>query len=618
MITTLIVLLITGIFFAWGKFRADVVTLMALMTLALLGILTPEEAIAGFSNPIVLMLAGLFIISGAISQTGLAKKISTYLLQLAGRNKLKLFLLTLLVAAFFSSFMSNYGTVALLLPIVASMTRETGLNIRRFLMPMAFAASMGGMFTLIGAPPNLIANDTLTSNGFPALGFFTVLPIGMLLLAVGVIYLWFRSSLLEKEDRKQFDAERTKSPFELVQEYRLAQNLFRIKMPPECPILHTPLKELGITQQFNVTIVEIKRPTGGNSKFFKSAGQFLAEGDSILRAGDIIYVEGGYADAKRFVAAHGLSFLDASESESDAQPEFSAVMKFDEIGVAEAVVLSSSKLINKQVKETNFRKRYHINILGIKRKDDYIIYQVQNEKIHAGDALLIQGSWTNIAELGLEEIDLVIVGQPIQEANKVILEHKAGMAALILVAMVMCMALNVLPAILAIMVASLLMIVTGCFRNVETAYKSIRWQNVIFFAAMLPMATAMQKTGASETISRGLVDFMGALGPHAVMAALYVATSLFTMFVSNTATVIIFAPIALQSAQALGVSPYPFVLAVATAGVMCLASPYATPPNSLIMSSGRYAFMDYVRVGLPLQLIYVAVMVLALPLLYPF
>ncbi len=618
MTITLIVLLITGAFFVWGKIRSDVVTLLALMSLTIIGILTPEEAIAGFSNPIVLMLAGLFIVSGAINQTGLAKKISTYLLQLAGKNKLKLFLLTILVTAFFSSFMSNYGTVALLLPIVVSMTRETDLNIRRFLMPMAFASSMGGMFTLIGAPPNLIANDTLISYGFDGLAFFTVLPIGVILLIVGIVFLWFRSALLEKDEKKLFDSERTKSPRELINEYQLADNLFRFKMPVESPILRSPLRELGITQEYNVTIVEIRSLLHTGGKFFKSEAQFFADGDSILHPGDIIYVEGMYEDVKKFASENNLSFMDAKQSENNVKPELPSIMKFDEIGVAEAVVLSSSKLINKQVKETNFRKHYHINILGIKRKSEYILNQVQNEKIHAGDSLLIQGSWTSMEELSLEETDLVIVGQPIQEANKVILEHKAGIAALILLSMIVCMALNILPAVIAILVAALLMIVSGCFRNVETAYKSIRWQNVIFFAAMLPMATAMHKTGASEAISNGLVNFMGALGPYSVLAALYFATSLFTMFVSNTATVIIFAPIALQSAQALGVSPYPFVLAVATAGVMCLASPYSTPPNSLVMSSGRYSFMDYVRVGLPLQIIYLLVMVFALPLFYPF
>ncbi len=618
MVITIIILIITGAFLAWGRFRSDIVTMLALMSLTVLDILTPQEAIAGFSNPVVLMLAGMFIVAGGINQTGLAKKLSIRLLRLGGKSELWLFVLVMLVTAFLSSFMSNYGTVALLLPIIVSMTREADLNARRFLMPMAFASSMGGMMTLIGAPPNLIVNEALIEANFKGLEFFTVLPVGIILLVIGIVFLWFRSSFLEKSDRNKEIAQRqTKSPQELIKEYQLSDNLFRLQVPKESPILHTPLRDLAITNRYNVTIVEIRNYQSHTDKILKSVSHYFANADTILNVDDLIYVEGSFDDVNRFVEENDLIFVDTKQTENKIMA-FDSEMKFDEIGVAEAVVLSSSKLINRQVKESGFRRRYQINILGIKRQGEYILHQVQHEKIHAGDSLLIQGAWSNMDEMASEELDLVIVGQPMQEANKVVLEHKAGISALILFAMIISMAFKILPNVTSVLVAALLMIITRCFRNVETAYKSIRWQNIVFFAAMLPMATAMDKTGASATISHGLVSFMGSLGPHAVLAALYIATSLFTIFVSNAATVIIFAPIAIQSAVALNVSPYPFVLAVATAGVMCLASPYATPPNSLVLSPGHYTYSDFIRVGLPLQIIYVIVMIFAVPLLYPF
>ncbi len=618
MVITIIILIITGAFLAWGRFRSDIVTMLALMSLTVLDILTPQEAIAGFSNPVVLMLAGMFIVAGGINQTGLAKKLSIRLLRLGGKSELWLFVLVMLVTAFLSSFMSNYGTVALLLPIIVNMTREADLNARRFLMPMAFASSMGGMMTLIGAPPNLIVNEALIEANFKGLEFFTVLPVGIILLVIGIVFLWFRSSFLEKSDRNKEIAQRqTKSPQELIKEYQLSDNLFRLQVPKESPILHTPLRDLAITNRYNVTIVEIRNYQSHTDKILKSVSHYFANADTILNVDDLIYVEGSFDDVNRFVEENDLIFVDTKQTENKIMA-FDSEMKFDEIGVAEAVVLSSSKLINRQVKESGFRRRYQINILGIKRQGEYILHQVQHEKIHAGDSLLIQGAWTNMDEMASEELDLVIVGQPMQEANKVVLEHKAGISALILFAMIISMAFKILPNVTSVLVAALLMIITRCFRNVETAYKSIRWQNIVFFAAMLPMATAMDKTGASATISHGLVSFIGSLGPHAVLAALYIATSLFTIFVSNAATVIIFAPIAIQSAVALNVSPYPFVLAVATAGVMCLASPYATPPNSLVLSPGHYTYSDFIRVGLPLQIIYVIVMIFAVPLLYPF
>ena len=231
---------------------------------------------------------------------------------------------------------------------------------------------------------------------------------------------------------------------------------------------------------------------------------------------------------------------------------------------------------------------------------------------------MIQGAWTHIDELDNEESDLIVVGKPSEEATKVTLEHKATTAAILLFAMVLAILFKLLTPVVAISLAALLMILLGCFRNVETAYNTIRWQTVIFFAAMIPMATAMDKTGTFNLISEMVLNSIGEFGPYAVLASFYFGALVVTMFISNATSVILFAPIAIQTAQDMNISPYPFLFAVATASVMCLASPYASPPNSIVMSPGGYSFKDYMMVGLPLQLIYMIVMVLALPLIYPF
>jgi di/tricarboxylate transporter len=212
----------------------------------------------------------------------------------------------------------------------------------------------------------------------------------------------------------------------------------------------------------------------------------------------------------------------------------------------------------------------------------------------------------------------VVVGEPLKEAEKVPLTIKAPIAGAILIAMVIVMATGWLPPVTATLIASLLMILTGCLRNVESAYKTINWESIILFAGMIPLAIAMEKTGASTVISGGIVSGLGAYGPVAVLAGIYLATSLLTLFLSNTATAVLFAPIALHSAISLGVSPMPFLFAVAIGASMCFASPFSTPPNALVMSAGRYTFMDYVKIGLPLQILYAIVMVIVLPLLFPF
>ncbi|MDD3471140.1 MAG: SLC13 family permease, partial [Thermoguttaceae bacterium] len=260
----------------------------------------------------------------------------------------------------------------------------------------------------------------------------------------------------------------------------------------------------------------------------------------------------------------------------------------------------------------------NVNILGIRRNDGYILQDVKDERMHSGDVLLVQGKWSDIDKLNFENSEWVVVGKPLENALKMPRNHKAPVAAVILVLMILAMVFNIVPTVIATMVAALLMIIAGCFRNVESAYKSINWESTFLFAGMFPLAIAMEKTGASTLIANAIVSGLSSYGSIAVLAGLYVATSILTMFISNTATAVLFAPIALQAAVSLGISPYPFMFTVTVAASMCFASPFATPPNALVMSAGRYKFMDYVKVGFPLQFIVGVIMIFVLPLLFPF
>lgn len=293
---------------------------------------------------------------------------------------------------------------------------------------------------------------------------------------------------------------------------------------------------------------------------------------------------------------------------------------FDEIGIAEVVLMSNSKLVNQPVKNSGFREKYNVNILGIQRHKEYILQNLKDEKMQAGDVLLVQGEWNNIARLNEEQSEWVVVGQPLTEASKVTLDYKAPLAATIMILMVVCMAFDSIPIapVTAVMIAAVLMVLTGCFRNVEEAYKTINWQSIVLIGAMLPMSLALEKTGAATMISNGFVKGLGGFGPTVLLAGIYFGTSLLTLFISNTATAVLFAPIALRAAIEMNISPYPFLFAVAVGASMCFASPFSTPPNALVMSAGRYTFMDYVKVGLPLQIIMGIVMVLVLPLIFPF
>lgn len=619
MLITIIILAISAIFFVSGKIRSDLVALCALVALLLCHILTPEEALSGFSSSVVIMMIGLFVVGGAIFQTGLAKIISSRILKLAGKSETRLFLLVILATAAIGAFVSNTGTVALMLPIVVSLAMSAGMNPSRLLMPLAFASSMGGMMTLIGTPPNLVIQDTLTAAGYEPLSFFSFLPVGLVCLLVGIIVLMPLSKLfLSGRKKREDDAKSGKSLKQLVNEYGLSHNLFRLLVTETSKLAGSTVIELDIRRKYGLNILEIRRGDLSRHRFLKTIAQKLASPDAVLQANDILYVTGDFNRVKEFADEYAVSILDGHATEETNRNENS--LDFYDIGIAEIVLMPTSLLINRTVKEIGFRDKYNVNVLGIRRQRDYLLRNLGDKRVHSGDVLLVQGTWNNIARLGRDGTDWVVLGQPLAEAAKVTLDYKAPVAAAIMLLMIVMMVFDFIPVapVTSVMIAGILMVLTGCFRNVEAAYKTINWESVVLIAAMLPMSLALEKTGASASISNALVSGLGSYGAFALLAGIYFTTSLLTMFISNTATAVLLAPIALHSAEQLGINPVPFLFAVAVGASMCFASPFSTPPNALVMPAGQYTFMDYVKVGLPLQIIMGIVMVFVLPLLFPF
>lgn len=619
MIITLVILAIASALFVSGRFRSDIIALCSLIALMVCGILTPEEALSGFSNNVVIMMVGLFVVGGAIFQTGLAKMISSRILKLAGNSELKLFLLVMLVTASIGAFVSNTGTVALMLPIVVSLANNAGTNPSRLLMPLAFASSMGGMMTLIGTPPNLIISDTLSHAGYEPLSFFSFTPVGAICIITGTLVLlpltkWF----LSRKEKSDQNAGTGKSLTQLAKEYRLSSNLYRLSVPSDSKALGRTIVDLDVRNVYHLNVLEIRRIDTEQHKFLKTVTQKQASANTIIKSGDVLYVTGSISSVNRFAEDFGLELMDEHSAELASASQ--KKLAFYNIGIAEILLMSSSKIVNMRVKEAGFRDKFNVNVLGIKRRKEYILNNLGNTVMHSGDVLLVQGAWPDIARLSKDDTEWVVLGQPLEEAQKVTLDYMAPVAAIIMVAMIAMMVFDFIPVapVTAVMIAAMLMVMTGCFRNVEAAYKTINWETIVLFAAMLPMSLALEKTGVSDYIANALAGGLGTYGPMLMMAGIYFATSLMTMFISNTVTAVLMAPIALQSATQIGVSPVPFLFAVAVAASMCFASPFSTPPNALVMKAGQYTFMDYIKVGLPLQVIMGIVMVIVLPLLFPF
>ena len=429
MLVTIVILALSAIFFMIGKIRSDLIALCSLILLVLFDILTPAEALSGFSNSVVIMMVGLFVVGGAIFQTGLAKMVSGKIMKMAGKNQFLLFILVMLVTSFVGAFVSNTGTVALMLPIVVSLANSADMSPSRLLMPLAFASSMGGMLTLIGTPPNLVIQEAIVDAGLEPLSFFSFTPVGVVCIVVGIIVLIPLSKWILSRKKRQAEDEKKSHPSmeELLREYQLEQRLFRVQVPADSIYCGKTLQELDISEKYSVGILEIRRKISTRRHFFNNIYDHITAGPhTVIQSGDILYLSGDAEHVSQMVEDNALWKLDTiyNTSESD---------KMNQTGVAEVLLLHNSSLHNVAVRDCGFREKFNINILGIQRNDTYYVHDLRDFRMHSGDALLVQGEWSDIARMSREQNDWVVLGQPIEQVAKVTIDRKAPVAALSLI-----------------------------------------------------------------------------------------------------------------------------------------------------------------------------------------
>lgn len=610
MLITIITLVLAAAGFVWGRIRADVVALIALLILTLSGILTTQEALSGFSNPIVIMMVGLFVVGGAIFNTGLAKMVGARLSHLGNGSPTRLFLVVVLATGLIGGFVSNTGTVALMLPIVVSMAASAGASASRFLMPLAFASSIGGMLTLIGTPPNLVIAEAWEEFSGEPLTMFSFLPTGLICLAAGTLLLIPFSKMLSGNRKKNAGSSKeNRTLTDIVEEYNLNHDLWRVDVPSSSPISGLSLGALALRANYGLDVLELRVVEGKG--LLKNVSQEAPSASSVIEGGDILFIRGPRDSVDRFVSDYHLHIADDND-------ESRRHLDFYDIGLAEIVVLPNSSILKETIAELDFRNRYNVNILGVRRGGEYITENLGDRKVAKGDVLLVQGTWDAIERISSNTRDWVVLGEPENQASKVTINYKAPVAAVIMLAMIAALVFSNIPAVFIVLTAGVMMMLTGCFRTVADAYKTINWESIVLIAAMMPMSFALEKTGVSEIVSVSLVEALGSVGPHWLMAGIYFTTSLLTLFISNTATSVLMAPIAVQSAVAYGVSPLPMLFAVTFAASLCFMSPFSTPPNALVMPAGQYTFMDYVKVGAPLQLLLGILMIFVIPLFFPF
>ena len=637
MVLTFIILAITVALFIHGRLRSDLVALMSLLALILAGIITTDQALAGFSDPTVILIAALFVVGEGLSRTGITAWLGNLLLRATAGSFTRLLVAIILGAAALSAFISNTGTVATLLPAVVSAVWRIGGVPSFFLMPLAFATNTGGLLTLTGTPSNIVVAEALNKAGYAPFGFFEFALIGLPLLLITLVYMvTIGRRLLPHRETNDRPVDLSRAVGEVADTFGLEERLYSLRVRGRSPLVGKTLAEAALGRDYSVTVLRIDRHAANDEAVDDEAvdddtaadrlrrlrdrvGHRPAAGDTLLpgpqttiHAQDRLLVKGRGEYVDRLALEQ---LLGVQPVKGDGEI-LSAELLSAEIGIAEVLLSVRSQYIGRTLADVRFADRYRVQVLGIWRGDRQLVKTT--EPLKFGDALLVRGRWNDIALLADEARNFVVVGSPDALSRQVVeLTPRSVFAVVALAAMVVMMVTNIVPTVFAALITAVAMVLAGCL-NMTQAYRAIGWQSVVLIAAMIPMSTALQITGGAQLIADMLVATIGQWGPLALLAGVFLLTTAFSQVISNTATAVLVAPIVLGAAVNLGVSPYPLLMGVAVAASNAFLTPIATTTNLMVFTPGGYRFTDYFKVGAPLTLLFLLVTLLLVPRLWPF
>ncbi|EAU4677079.1 SLC13 family permease [Salmonella enterica] len=604
LIWVLSLLAVAVVLFATGKVRMDTVALFVIVAFVLSGTLTLPEAFSGFSDPNVILIAALFIIGDGLVRTGVATVVGTWLVKMAGSSEIKMLVLLMITVAGLGAFMSSTGVVAIFIPVVLSVSMHMQTSPSRLMMPLSFAGLISGMMTLVATPPNLVVNSELLREGLHGFSFFSVTPLGVVVLALGIVYMLVMRFML-KGDTPGQQAGKRRTFRDLIRDYRLTGRARRLAIRPGSPMVGQRLDDLKLRERYGANVIGVER--------WRRFRRVIVNvnGVSEFRARDVLLIDMSAAevDLREFCAEQLLEPM-------VLRGEYFSDQALD-VGMAEISLIPESELIGKSVREIAFRTRYGLNVVGLKRDGVALEGSLADEPLLMGDIILVVGNWKLISQLGQKGRDFVVLNMPVEVSEASPAHSQAPHAIFCLVLMVALMLTDEIPNPIAAIIACLLM---GKFRciDAESAYKAIHWPSIILIVGMMPFALALQKTGGVSLVVKGLMDIGGGYGPYMMLGCLFVLCAAIGLFISNTATAVLMAPIALAAAKSMGVSPYPFAMAVAMAASAAFMTPVSSPVNTLVLGPGNYSFSDFVKLGVPFTLIVMAVCIVMIPMLFPF
>jgi len=583
---TLITLLGAVILFATEKLPVDIVALLAAAVLLITGVVTTEEGIAGFSNPAVITVGCMFVLSSTLQRTGALDALGRLLSKSGGRSPRVFCLLVMLCVALVSAFVNNTAAVAVFLPLVIAAAAAKKVPASRVLIPLSFASQFGGVCTLIGTSTNLLVNSIYEKSGLGGFSLFEFAPLGLLLTLIGGAYLVFLGGWLLPHRRAE----------QLTDVYQLDQYVTELRVMEGSPLIGQRIGRTSLSRDHDVTVIEIRRGTRA----------LLAAAGESIHAEDLLLVR---ARPDKLLAV-------TKELNLEIEPEFKLrdeTIRSSDVKLCETIVPPGSPFIGRTLVELRFGQKTGVIALALQRTGHVLREKLSTVRLRIGDALLLLGEQADIDRVRADDGLLVLneLEAPVRQRGR------AFLALGVFAVVVLLAALGILPILVGALAGVLVLIVLRCLRP-EQAYDAVDWRVLIMLAGILPLGIAMQKTGAAQAITDVVLHFAGKENPTALLAAIYLVTAILTECMSNNGAAVLIAPIAIATAQSIGLDPKPFLVAVTFAASTSFATPVGYQTNTMVYNAGGYRFGDFLRVGVPLNLIFWAASVYLIPLIWPF
>ena len=616
MTVTFVILTLTILLFISGKLRPDIVALLSMLSLYVFGILTVQEAFSGFSNTTVVMITGLFVVGEALSRTGVTAWIGNKIVALSQSNSNRLLILLILGAAIISGFISNTGTVASLIPVAIASAWRLKTPASKMLIPLAFAANTGGLLTLTGTPPNIIANQAMRAAGFPGFSFFEYALIGIPLLIVLVLYMRYLGIKIlpsnSSNKREDIDA----SIQNLEDAYQIFEGFWKVRIRPSSNAIGKTLRTLHLDTEMGISVLKIiprkSSPASLLKKLTPSEDEVFLEESYKLRMNDELIVNCSEKRIQRLIDRYNVA---AMKIAGDGDFVKENVLS-DELGLSELIVAPRSTYRGKKINIGRFGKKHKVQVIALNRYNKRI--RGREFVLREGDSLLVRAKWEDIKAIQDESKDFLIVGHPEELAKEIGKISTKGILAIgALIFMVVFLVLGIFSSSITILLTAMLLVAGGSI-NMNQSYRAINWNVVIIIACMLPMGVALQKTGAAKLIANSMVSFLGAMNPRFFLAGVFLITATLSQIMSNSATAILMAPIIINAALQLGYHPAPFMMILAVSASTAFLTPFGTTTNMMVMNAGNYSFKDYLKIGSGLLGVFFVISIILIPILWPF